>query len=99
MDETCAKCGNGQMSVKTMQLRSADEGGKFHHLPGSKVNVTNLTLGLLFAISSYCILLLLEVWSSRSVEQLEPFLKVGSAGSMRLSDPRYQDAQSRDRGS
>ncbi|BGP18473.1 hypothetical protein JCM10213_001212 [Rhodosporidiobolus nylandii] len=26
IDETCEKCGHGQMSVKTMQLRSADEG-------------------------------------------------------------------------
>lgn len=28
VDETCEKCGNKQMSVKTMQLRSADEGGE-----------------------------------------------------------------------
>jgi DNA-directed RNA polymerase I subunit RPA12 len=28
VDEDCEKCGNKQMSVKTMQLRSADEGGK-----------------------------------------------------------------------
>ncbi|BGP42096.1 DNA-directed RNA polymerase I core subunit rpa12 [Rhodotorula kratochvilovae] len=26
VDETCEKCGEKQMSVKTMQLRSADEG-------------------------------------------------------------------------
>ncbi|ORY89004.1 DNA-directed RNA polymerase I kDa polypeptide [Leucosporidium creatinivorum] len=26
VDETCEKCGNDKMSVKTMQLRSADEG-------------------------------------------------------------------------
>lgn len=28
VDETCEKCGNDKMSVKTMQLRSADEGGE-----------------------------------------------------------------------
>ena len=28
VDEVCEKCANPQMSVKTMQLRSADEGGE-----------------------------------------------------------------------
>jgi len=30
VDEDCEKCGNKQMSVKTMQLRSADEGGELN---------------------------------------------------------------------
>ena len=74
VDEDCEKCGNKQMSVKTMQLRSADEGGEqstnrqrrtpLCHRPSRQELTTCL------GSRSYCVLLVRAVRPPDPAQQL-----------------------------
>ncbi len=75
VDEDCEKCGNKQMSVKTMQLRSADEGGKPSPHPPAPRPAMSPTLqpGADKDDSrSYCVLLVRAVRAPDPAQQLGP---------------------------
>lgn len=66
VDEKCEKCDNTQLAVKTMQLRSADEGGAFFR-PGSCLREEGADA---LGGRSYGLLLVRQMWARVPTQQL-----------------------------